>query len=263
MEKIPEQVKKQIDESTKEADPTTYSILSIGKKRTKILRNPFVKYKLPLKTDGKENYYELCNDGPHSPKGQQVISRMLKGVINVSDIISEVGVDGVKKYYSLEMNHEKIEQKSTKEMVRADQLFLEFIFNSNDHHLNMYSGWANNALLKNDKVSHFDFGEDAYYFLSKPKNIDTLVMQIQQLKREDFLYLKEKVVMLNEQFSGEEGRLFFDSIIKSTGESVVDLFGPKEVFGYYPDKKPEDVVYENLIERSNDFLKIINSIENK
>jgi hypothetical protein len=251
----------QINKATKESDPTTYSILPSGEKRNKIFQNPFVKRKIPMKTDGEENYFELDNSGHHSPKGQQAVSRILKGILNVSDIISEIDSKGVKKYYSLEIPSKKIKQESTLELVQADQILLGYVFGSNDH-LSTYSGWMNNASYKDSKVAHFDFGEDAYDFLREPSNKDSLTSQIKQMKPGTLLYLKEKVMMLEARFKGSEGRLFFGDIIKSTREDVVELFGPKKFFEYNQHTKPEDLVYQTLMERIENLLALISSLEN-
>lgn len=262
MEGAPKNIEKQVEQATREADPTAYSMLPTGEKRTKILRNPFVKLKIPLKTDGQENYFELDNEGHHSPKGQQVVSRMLKGVLNVADVVSEIDDEGIKKYYSLEMQNKKIEQESTTEMVQADQILLGYIFGSSDHNFNTYSGWANNASYNHGKVTHFDFGEDAYDFLRDPIGKDKLTAQIKLMKSETLLYLKEKVGLLESRFSGEGGRLFFNTIIKSTNEQITDLFGPREIFEYYPNMSPDELVYNTLIERVENLSKLISSLEN-
>ncbi|MHB1118137.1 MAG: hypothetical protein ACYCZ7_01220, partial [Minisyncoccota bacterium] len=79
-----EGVQTQVDKATNEADPTKYSILPPEKMSAKLIR-PLNEYNLPVRKGGDETFYELSN--LHDPRGQQVVARMLKGILNVSDIV--------------------------------------------------------------------------------------------------------------------------------------------------------------------------------
>lgn len=243
-----------VGEATKKADPTTYSMLPPEKVHTKIIR-PLGEYSLPVRTAEGETYYELS--GLHDPRGQQVVARMLKGILNVADVVTVPSSDGENKYYSWKLPHNKIEDETTKEQVIAEQLLLQYLFNSKDHMFNRYSDWANNGRYEGDKLSHFDFGEDAYNFLETPTGRDSVVAQLQQMKPDTITHLKSKVSELESRFDGEQGKKFLQSIIDASPAHVTELFGPAEVFQKYSNMEEVDLLHSVLVGRIEGLKKVL------
>lgn len=241
------------NDATKKADPTTYSILPPEKVQTKIIR-PLGEYSLPVRKAEGETYYELS--GLHDPRGQQVVARILKGILNVADIVTVPSSDGENKYYSWKLPHNKIENETTKEQVIAEQLLLQYLFNSRDHMFNKYSDWANNGRYEDGKLSHFDFGEDAYKLLEAPSGRGSIIAQLLQMKPDTISHLKNKVSELESRFAGEHGKKFLQSIIDASPARVTELFGPAEVFKKYPNIDEVDLLHSVLIERIES-LKIV------
>lgn len=251
-----EDVQKRVDLATQEADPTTYSVLPPEQMKTKIFRS-FDDLNKPVRVGSGETYYQINDD----PKGQQVIARLLKGIINVSDIISVPNQNGEEKYYSWKMPLEKIEQNATKEIVETDQFLFKYLFNSYDHLFNTSTNWANNARYEKEKISHFDFGEDAIYFLKNPEERESLMVKLKQKRPTAINDLKRKVSELRSRFKGESGKNFLKSIIDSTGSPVTQILGPRETFDVYSDIEPTELVYQVLVGRIDELSKLLNEIE--
>ncbi|HBH71349.1 MAG: hypothetical protein UU88_C0007G0020 [Parcubacteria group bacterium GW2011_GWC1_42_11] len=243
-----------VSDATKKADPTTYSILPPEKVQTKIIR-PLSEYSLPVRTAEGETYYELS--GLHDPRGQQVVARMLKGILNVSDVVAVPATDGENKYYSWKLQHGKIEDENTREQMIAEQLLLQYLFNSKDHMFNKYSDWANNGRYDGGKLSHFDFGEDAYKFLETPTGRGSSIAQFMQMKPDTITYLKGKVSELESRFTGEEGKKFLQSIIDASPAHVTELFGPAEVFQKYSNINEVDLLHSVLVGRIEGLKKVL------
>jgi hypothetical protein len=243
-----EKVEEQIAHATKEADPTTYSMLPPEEMRVKLIR-PLNEYGLPVRTGEGETYYELSDTQKHDLRGQQVIARMLKGVLPVADIITVQNDEGQEKYYSRKMPIERIARSTSPEQVAGEQLLLEYLFNSKDHLFNPHSNWANNATYKDEKLVHFDFGEDANNFLRTPTDRDALTAKLSHMTPETIAHLKEKVAELENRFSNEEGKEFFQSIIESNGAPAKEIFGHPEVFAKHADLEPTDLLHKVLVGR--------------
>ncbi|MHB1118136.1 MAG: hypothetical protein ACYCZ7_01215, partial [Minisyncoccota bacterium] len=156
---------------------------------------------------------------------------------------------GEHKYYSWKTPAHKIEEEHTKDQVEAEQLLLQYIFNSKDHLFNKYNNWANNGRYENGKLVHFDFGEDAYHFLKTPSDRDSLLSRLQHMDKETLAALRDKVSALHDRFSGETGKEFFRSIIAASAAPTTKLFGPEKVFEEYAHVDPLDLLHTVLIER--------------
>lgn len=245
-----------VDTGTRDADPASYSMLPPEEMRTKVIR-PLNEIGLPVRTAEGETYYEL--GGAHDPRGQRAVARMLKGILNVSDIVSLPDAGGDEKFYSWKTPLKGIEQNTTKEQFAAEQMLLGYVFNSNDHLFNRMSGWVNNGRYENEKAVHFDFGEDAYNFLRKPDR-EYLVAQLKQQSPETVAYLNGKVSELQDRFEGEQGRTFFKAIVDAGGAPVTELFGPKETFDAYKDIEPLDLVYRTFVGRIDGLSKLLHEI---
>lgn len=182
-------------------------------------------------------------------RGQQVVARMLKGILNVSDVVAVPDSHGEEKYYSWKTPLDKISDESTKEQVEAEQMLLRYLFNSRDHMFNRYSDWANNGRYKDGKLVHFDFGEDAYRFLEAPSDRDSLLARLRNMRPKTLSSLRDKVTELQARFEGESGKAFFRSITEASDGPVTELFGPSEVFEKYPDIEPLDLLHQVLVGR--------------
>jgi len=252
-----DEVKTGVNEATNEADPTTYSMLPPDEMRVKLIR-PLNEYSLPVRTADGETYYELSNK--NDPRGQQVVARMLKGVLNVADVVTVPDEEGKERYYSRKMPLQKIENDTSKEELASEQLLLEYLFNSKDHLFNPQSNWANNATYKDGKMVHFDFGEDADNFLRAPTNRDSLIARLQFMSPETIAHLKEKLSELHERFAGEEGKEFFRSIIAASAAPATEVFTSHDAFEKHADLDPVELLHMVLMGRIEGFKKTLDKM---
>lgn len=249
-----EETRADVDEATKEADPTTYSMLPPEEMHVKLIR-PLNEYSLPVRTADGETYYELSNK--NDSRGQQVVARMLKGVLNVADVVTVPDEEGKDRYYSRKMPLQKIESDTSKEELAAEQLLLEYLFNSKDHLFNPHSNWANNATYKDGKMVHFDFGEDADNFLRAPTNRDSLIARLRFMSPETIAHLKEKLAELHDRFAGEEGKEFFRAIIAASAAPATAIFKSHDAFEKHADLDPVELLHMVLIGRIEGFQKTL------
>jgi len=93
-----------------------------------------------------EKFYKLNKEEPE----QFIMTKLLKGVINVSDILIQDG-----EYYSRELNLEDIEEKTGSEERLVDHTILLHLFEEGDHH--SQNGEEHNMQNKEGKRVLYDF----------------------------------------------------------------------------------------------------------
>lgn len=223
------------EEVYKETDPTTYSpVIPEGGLTATGKEIPNKRY--PIYEDGVSEYVRLKEDGPR----QEVVARLLKGVINVADVVS-VPVERGREYFSKIMPHDQIDASSSEVDIRADLEVISLVFNDQDRNFRMpheYGGaFEHNLRQEGGKVSHFDFGEaelniDAP-FRGSVRYDSTMLLQ----------KTREKLDALKEKFSGDEGRAHFLSIIAASGKH------PAKLFPYSGASGSPEVLYEGFISR--------------
>ncbi|MDB5244964.1 MAG: hypothetical protein JWN90_69 [Parcubacteria group bacterium] len=204
-----------------DADPTQYSTLS----PTKPLEDTGSLTQLRGKkilTDGVDRYVQL--DSSMSPERQQVIARMLKGIINVADIVTVENKKGL-ELYSRILPHEKIQRKSTQNEIVADQAILELVFGDYDRVVyekyGMNDKEHHNLRIEGGIGSFFDFGGANFEL---PIHSEQLIVE----KTEVYTFLKNQLDQLEARFAGPQGREFLDSVIRASGKTIAQLFPKTE-----------------------------------
>lgn len=154
------------------------------------------------------------------PQKQQAIARLLKGIINVSDLI-----ETPQGFVSKEMPLEKVVEPSRRNEVLADIELLSLVFNDYDHALEgehnldgaVAASGHQNLRVENDRVAYYDFDRGTLARAVVPK-----------LRREvpegALRILVDKLDALYERFRGEEGKQFIASIVSASGMRARDLF---------------------------------------
>lgn len=225
------------------ADPTTYSKLNpvgemekIGTVVTRGTREHDV-----FKHEN-DTYYKI-EDGP----SQQVITRLLKGIINVSDIVTREG-EADPEFFSRHIPLDKVEERVTQDEVLADIRLLGAIFSDTDR-ARVKDGY-NNAQQADSKVSFYDFGESRFSNESE-SNLSVYVDQVyKKLPFKALVRLKEKLTLLRERLSNEEGKKFFMKIYSDAvkNDSHRDRAQDYGLF-YLPKANEADQVYAILQKR--------------
>ncbi len=251
-----QQVQVSTDEATRKADPTSYSILPPDEMKKKIVR-PLNELSLPVRTSEKETYYEVNNN--QRPQGQRAIARMLKGILNVSDVVATHDRKGRERLYSWKLPTNRIKEGMSSGEFAADQMILEYIFNSRDHIYNSFNGWVNNGSYQKGKGYHFDFGEDAERFLDEADQ-GSIRGKLANQSPEARAYLLGKAQELQERFAGIEGRAFLKSIVDSSGVPITELFGPQRVFDEHPNVDPLVLVHNLLTTRIDALLSNVKAL---
>ncbi len=206
-----------VKQATEEADPTTYSQLSpadsfeqvgVANGGNKIVAAEGVRY---------------ININQY-PERQEAVVRMLKGIMNVSDIVKVNNGENPPIYYSKEMPIDRVQQETSLEETQADHFILKQVFGDFDHKFSAEK--INNTERRDGRSIHYDFGN------ANPMNMDDamysfklLEKDIATLSTEETGVVLQKLDALQKRFAGADSERFISSIIKASGMEPIKLFG--------------------------------------
>lgn len=201
-----------------EGDPTRFSTLPPTRemKKVGVVFPLLYDYTIWEAQDG-SRYVELPNTGWSAPATQQVVVRLLKGIINVSDIISIPNEEGGVTYYSHIMPLDRIQEETSEAELSADLFLMEFTFSDLDH----AQGDESNFEEKDGRIAHFDFGASQWFPII-PEDLDEQALI--DSPQETRAILSTKLRQLHEHLSGNDGKQLVRSIVESTGKGVNELF---------------------------------------
>ena len=205
MEQSPENSKK-IENLYKETDPTTFSPLPLGKEPVFVAGHAGRQ----VYEHEDETYFKLLK----ARSKQQIVSRLLKGIFPVADVVRTDS-----EYYSKELNHELIESKSSLEEAEVDVLVLELVFRDRDHSVWNEVGEGKNTKWDMDTHSIFDFDLSDLPANGASANSNEFAYPIKRrlddLSPEQIGYLQRKLQEMRERFEGVDGGAFIESIAKA------------------------------------------------
>lgn len=190
-----------------EADPTTYSELPLtGRlKRLGTTEPGDGGNKTPIAGKDGNVYYKLNN--ATWPARQQVASRLLKGIINVADVVS--AHEG-NNFYSKQMPLDKVEESLDNLDILADFELMSLIIDDADHHLESgYPGYPlegteHNVAIEHDSAAYYDFDLASF----DATNIALrYYLPIRSLRR-----LSEKIEEVHARYASEDGKALAMSI---------------------------------------------------
>lgn len=184
-------------------DPTTFSSLPPGE---------YEKSGETIVTSEGERWHRIRGD---AAEVQQVVARLLKGILNVSDVV-EIRTGSSRTFYSKEMPHADIEQATSPEETEADLMLLNLLFGDNDHEV--FETGGKNLTKQDDRVSYYDFHIAKGNFLDKERHQASHMRGlVKLLTPEAKKVLKEKLLILKQRLEGGEGKRFVETIARSTG----------------------------------------------
>lgn len=208
-----------INRAHSEADPTTFSQLPLRHRPVEIGREPGKNQ--PIAVSGDRTYVELM--GNKQPAFQQAVARMLKGIVNVADVVKdEYSEDGA--YYSSVVPIERIKEKNPIAEVQADGYVMEQAFGDWDHMegLTEDEPWMTNARYEDGKVSYFDFDharEGMWHSVSF-----SAPRALAKISDPEVLHIAfDKLELLKQRLSGSEGLSFMRAIFGSKQETKKTL----------------------------------------
>lgn len=194
------------------ADPTTYSALPpegamhpLGTVRSR----EEGKYVNPVVESDGEVWYRL--EEGSEPRKQQLAARLLKGIVNVADVVERDG-----EYWSKRLPHELIHERISTEETEADLELLNLILDDSDHFTVVTESGhpGHNARLEDETSSYFDFSESSF----KPWSMNGL--RRRRLKKAALERLDRKLSELAGRFDSPEGKTFARDIYESTGGTM-------------------------------------------
>lgn len=240
-----------IDVAHEKADPTAYSPLPLQGLHVVDKQLSHSYDIVEEKKRPGQRYYEVTDKGLYDLSAtEQVVARLLKGVINVADITkSKPGLLLKQRAYSKEMPLEKIETPTSDAELAADITILQRVFSDWDHY--MPEHLDHNLLRdKEGRTAHYDFGKAAYLFYP-PKEARFMVALAREapLNDEAKAILSRKALELTERFSD---RKFVEAVIRQSGKDMFSLFQ-----AYTPEmrkaKDPVGLLQATLLERLAEF----------
>lgn len=198
-----------------DADPTTYSALSptgsfehVGTVRE---RGEGKMHLNDVYESEGDTWYELSGS---SAAAQRIASRLLKGIIPVSDVVERDG-----KYYSKYMQHERINERLSEDEVRADFELMQLILDDSDHLLvgdprNSTKSVGHNARLEQGTATYHDFGE-LHFGREEPP------MRRKAFTQQGYVRLLHNLERIREQYESPEGRVLAESIYSALPPGVL------------------------------------------
>lgn len=255
-----EAARKVVRDATSETDPTTYSSLQSQSPLEEVGRaSDIYHYKLVQNNEGEE-YVRLSKPEDRPVVVEQLVSRLLKGIVNVSDVIAEPTESGKPVYYSRVMPLEKIRDEAATGEFEVDRLILGFVFNDWDHKLMPEHSYAQNLNIADNKFTHYDFGNARFFFDSKYNSFwrDDAARNLPTLAPGTRLLLKAKLQQLKERVSGGEGLKFLDAIVRDTGVPLAQMFEVADT-----DEITTRVFQHEIVARIDSWLQALEGFEHE
>ncbi len=203
-----------------EIDPVQSSLVGINKED--LTTQPYAGWTgLDTLSDneGREFYGgEKFKSGPN----QMLLTRMLKGIIPVSDVVFIKDRDGNGHFYSYKTPLKDIkinsEQPYSYDEALMDSYILRAIFQDRDHLPYKDDGESENTRHEDGKYVFFDFDKFKYFWDKNMSGVDLDTLQKQISKalsgpRKDFI--QKHLHLLKTTFEGEKGLAFLRDIVKS------------------------------------------------
>lgn len=209
--------RERIREAHDQADPTTFSELPLGSAPSHIGYVDSETHPYPVVEREGTHFVELV--GNKGGAAQQIVSKLLKGIINVSDVVP----DASGQLHSKIMPLERIQESKSDSVVRGEMLVLELLFGDGDHKLDQpYGGdphYTGNVEIDNGKAALYDF-EMAQYMVpgERPPNLHDRY-DLTEL-RAAYRALEE----LNTRLGGADAAPFVEAIFKSSRTTLNDAF---------------------------------------
>jgi len=201
------------------ADPTAYSQLPLTETPEVIGHEPGKG--LPQVRSAGEEYIKLRE--VTNPALQQAIARMLKGIINVSDVVKDVSSEKG-AYYSSIMPIERVVRETPVAEVTADGYVMEQAFGDWDHMegLTEAKPWISNARYEDGKVSHFDFGEARHVVHGGVA--DGPAKSAEKIVEPNAIRIAlDKLALLKKRLSGDGGYKFMRAIFGPDEQTIETL----------------------------------------
>lgn len=219
-------------EGFSDADPTQYSALPPTELSG--IRN-----RESVNTEAGRFHRFVEPDKKEHGAAEQFTARLLKGIINVSDVVSVQDSKGGTQYFSREMLVANIESETSNDELRADAYIFKHVFNDHDHKY----GDPHNLNQKSGRAAHFDFHESRFLYggdLEEPSPLLYLDLVPTLLR---------KTNLLLERLSGDDGLSFIESVIQSTGKDVRDIFASPDGLEFLNEKEASEYLQSTLLDR--------------
>lgn len=222
--------RERIAKAYEDADPTTFSERALTEEKTD-LGKAAEGYENRLVGSRGEQYVKL--ERGEGDAAQFFVSKLLKGIVNVSDVVrDEQGV-----FYSKVMPLDKIQESAKENEVEADAFVMKSLTGDGEHYFTPESTYLaeyqKNLAHRDGKVAYFDF-ESRYMNPNENYAEQASHTPIKALEIAD-----EKLDAVYRRLSGTMGTLFVKNILKESGYRVGDVF---PAFGDLSSENDEDVL---------------------
>ena len=180
-------------------------------------------------------------------KIQIAFSRLIKGILNVADVVEYKG-----KYYSVFLDHSKIQKKESIEEFFASEFLLFYIFHNYDRHFNPHNVDLWNSRYEYEVGSHYDL--ESRWFMNKEKtyrkffnnsNIKSINYIFNSITERQKEYLRNKLELFIERFNDRD---FVKKIMNINGFKINTIYD-----------LTEDSFIDLLLNRCQELLSKINN----
>lgn len=172
-----------------------------------------------------EVYWEILK----WPETQQLITRILKGIMPISDIIRyQPDESRAPRFFSKELRLSETEERAGPDEINADVFILEAVFRDDDHSFFKDSTQYqhHNLIRSGDKYTLYDFEAVRSQFFSarNPLEVQMLMINLKKLTPESKKLILQKLDLIQERVAEEKGREFLESVLANIQKPVTSLF---------------------------------------
>ncbi len=243
-------------EPNPEPDPTQSSVIGVKKEALKGLPNEESSRRLRF-----EDIHGRVFHGDWLPYGsdQILLSRMLKGILPVADVVFSKGSDGEGRYYSYQVplkDVPKDPKNRFEDRAFVDQFLLQVIFHDFDHEVPIrYSGKGGNAVANDGENYYlFDFDKFRYFWDNVANREELLLTKVNAMNEGKRKFLKQRISQLVGRIEGPSGLEFLQAIISSLQKMGTPL---PSVIDSIPGENKLQVFQEAVLSRIHDVEELI------
>ncbi|KND51199.1 MAG: hypothetical protein ABA06_02725 [Parcubacteria bacterium C7867-001] len=232
-----------VRETRKAADPTTIS--EIGPQELRFAGTSL--YRRNIYTDEVGNRWHQMSEHKH-PQTQQFLAGLLKGLVNISDVVKAPSGE----YVSKELDLEKIKKETLLPEVEAEVALLAVlgdVDHSSTKELYHPDGVLHNIRYEDERVAYFDTEFAFRGLFEKPQDavVPLAEEEMRKMTQLGFDEFRNKLSLLKERISGPQGKRFLGALVKHTGSPLFDEENKNHALFYKPENyKPHALVRDDL-----------------
>lgn len=235
--------------ATEAADPTTYSVIGPHQFKEDPTNQPWESRVLDADTG--ETFF-MPNREPKAAEAEFVISKLLKGVLPVADIVR----DSKNVQRSRKIDLDRIGTSASKEEILAEIVIMTFVFNDADHKLSHITSNPHNISLlragKGFKHAFYDFADAVEIFEKERDSSD-----LRYIPLSCYDSILQKTQILTSHLEGSTGTAFISHILSLVNKPLEEVFNVPERYKKEAKRDPAGLLQRTILRRLQNLQKSV------